>query len=86
MIGTYGLLGNLNLVVYDLDLIKQVLVKDFEYLVDRRAFEFGDPVLDQMLTVLQGEKWKQMRSLITPIFTSGKLKAMLPLIDKAWPF
>ncbi len=30
----------------------------------------------------KGEPWKNMRSAFTPIFTSGKLKGMLPLISK----
>ena len=36
--------------------------------------------LSQMLTELQGEKWKRTRSSLTPIFTSAKLKTMVPLI------
>ncbi len=35
-----------------------------------------------MLTMLKGDKWKQVRSILSPVFTSGKLKAMEPLINK----
>ena len=82
VIGTYGVMGSLNLIVKDPEMIKTVMIKDFEYMVDRREFKFNDELLDSMLTVLNGEQWKEMRSIVSPIFTSGKLKAMLPLIDK----
>ena len=36
-----------------------------------------------MMIGLKGDnKWKVMRTLASPVFTSGKLKAMVPLIDK----
>ena len=35
-----------------------------------------------MMTMLQGEKWKLIRSIYSPIFTSGKLKAMTGYIHK----
>ena len=35
-----------------------------------------------MMIGLKGDsKWKVMRSLASPVFTSGKLKAMVPLVD-----
>lgn len=82
MVGTYGFGGVPNLLVMDMDLIKTVLVKDFDYLADRRDMDFHNEYLDNMLTVLEGEKWKQMRTMMSPIFTSGKLKATLPLLNK----
>jgi len=34
-----------------------------------------------MLLILTGDRWKAMRTLATPIFTSGKLKGMTPIIE-----
>ena len=82
MYGWYGSMGFPQLVVQDMELIKDVLIKDFDHFVDRREFTFGDSkYLDKMLTVLTGDKWKTMRTMVSPIFTSGKLKGMVNLID-----
>ena len=51
-------------------------------MVDRREFKMHNEYLDNMMTQLEGEQWREMRALMTPVFTSGKLKAMLPIINK----
>ena len=80
-------MGTPFLVVNDLDLVKRVLIKDFDHFVDRRPLQFNEDVLvnkyfNNMLTVISGEKWKYTRSTLSPIFTSGKLKAMTILLNK----
>ncbi len=42
----------------------------------------ANKLASNMLTMLTGEKWKKVRSMMSPAFTSGKLKAMAPLINK----
>lgn len=86
MVGHYSL-GRPGLVLNDLDLIKQVLIKDFDHFTDRRTFdmdetEYLNKIALSMLVNLKGDRWKMARSKISPAFTSGKLKQMMPLIHK----
>merc|ERR1711936_655134 len=88
----YGLyhFGQRNLVVTDLELAKQIAIKDADHFVDRISFgvnfKDADTEIDKMfalfLTNMTGEQWKKMRTIVSPVFTSGKLKLMIPHIDK----
>ncbi|KPJ04482.1 Cytochrome P450 6B1 [Papilio xuthus] len=69
------------LLVRDLDIIKHVLVKDFEQFIDR-GVEFSDKGMGANLFHADGERWRILRGHFTPVFTSGKLKNMLYLITE----
>lgn len=72
------------LTIGDPDLIKTVLIKDFDHFVDRRTVTLTakrDKIFSGILTMISGEEWKGARSALSPIFTSGKMKGMYPLID-----
>ena len=80
---TFGLYNGTSpiIITTDPDIIKCVYVKNFE--------EFGDMVDnphydDSMKTIdlAQGEEWKNLRKIMSPTFTSGKLKSMVaPITD-----
>ena len=70
------------LVINDLDLAIEMFIRDFDHFVDRRPFEMGHEYMDNMMMLLEGDAWKEMRSIISPAFTSGKLKGMNKLINK----
>nr|BBE49548.1 cytochrome P450 monooxygenase [Adoxophyes honmai] len=69
-------------VVRDLELIKKITVKDFEHFLDHRNILKKDvePLFSRTLLVLKGQEWKDMRSTLSPAFTSSKMKHMLPFI------
>ena len=83
IVGTYGPFGARMLVVRDLELAKHVLIKDFDYFVDRRTFAVNkksNKYFIDMLSNMTGDRWKTMRSILSPVFTSGKLRNMMPII------
>ena len=85
IVGQYGPFGSKTLVIRDLEIAKHVLVKDFDHFVDRRSFDLSKKANKYflgMLLIMTGEKWKTMRGILSPVFTSGKLKSMMPVIHK----
>ena len=68
----------------DPELIKQILVKDFHKFTDRPKFgNVEDDVLDFNITQVNGDQWKRIRSLVSPTFTSGKMKKMFPMVKES---
>ncbi|KAM4631554.1 cytochrome P450 3A24-like [Discoglossus pictus] len=68
------------LVVLDTAIIKTVLVKEcFTLFTNKRFLPLAGP-LESALVMAEDEQWKRIRTVLSPTFTSGKLKQMFPLI------
>ncbi|KAG6453024.1 cytochrome P450 6B4 [Manduca sexta] len=67
------------LLIRDLDIIKQILIKDFETFPDR-GVEFSKEGLGDSLFHCDSITWKALRSHLTPLFTSERLKYSVNLM------
>lgn len=69
------------ILIRDPELVKHVLVKDFSLFVDRYSTpDVNDRLGFANLFMMKNPGWKVLRSKLTPIFTSGKLKKMFTLM------
>ncbi|CAD7086708.1 unnamed protein product [Hermetia illucens] len=72
------------LIIRDLNLIKRILIKDFNHFANR--FSTVDPHADILgyynMFFVKNPEWKEVRTSITPVFTSGKLKQMFGLVSE----
>ncbi|CAH2049414.1 unnamed protein product, partial [Iphiclides podalirius] len=69
------------LLLRDLDIIRHVMIKDFNCFSDR-GISFSEDGLGANLFHAESEMWRLLRNRFTPIFTSGKLKNMLYLMNE----
>ncbi|XP_078096281.1 cytochrome P450 3A30-like [Mustelus asterias] len=66
--------------IMDIDLIKTVFVKEFYTLfTNRRNIGLNGPLIESIL-IVDDDHWKRIRSVLSPTFTSGRLKEMYPII------
>ncbi|XP_047493445.1 cytochrome P450 3A4-like [Penaeus chinensis] len=72
------------LLVGDPELVKQMFVKDFDCFSGKKPLKLTkqDKVISDMLVLKTGEEWKKLRSIMSPTFSSGKMKGMFPLVSQ----
>ncbi|CAL1538439.1 unnamed protein product [Lymnaea stagnalis] len=70
------------LIVKDLDMVKEILVKKFNCFVNRFVTFDTEPPFRDNLFILRGDHWKQVRTLVSPTFSSAKIKTMSSHIER----
>ncbi|CAG2166331.1 unnamed protein product [Oppiella nova] len=64
------------------DIISLVFSKEFTSFTNRRNMNLdSDPLFSNMLQVVMDDQWKRLRAIVSPTFSTGKLRKMRPLID-----
>lgn len=75
------------LLVTDIDLLRDVMIKDFTNFTDRgiRVSEKVEPFSQNLLN-LEHARWRPLRIKLSPTFTSGRLKEMFHLLLESGRF
>ncbi|CAG9766104.1 unnamed protein product [Ceutorhynchus assimilis] len=73
--GIYSMLEPMYIPI-DLNLIKHIMLKDFQYFFGHGFYYDKSELLSMHLFNLEGDAWKELRSKLTPAFSSGKIKTM----------
>lgn len=83
IIGSYELGGQPSHMVLDPKLAQAITIKDFDYFVNH-YFQLDsntDPLMSRVLFSMTNEKWRNMRSTLSPLFTGSKMRYMLTLMN-----
>lgn len=74
-------------VIRDPELIKRITVADFDHFVDHQSMigsGEADPnsnmLFGNSLVAMTGDRWRRMRSLLSPAFTGSKMRQMFQLV------
>lgn len=80
--GTYIALTPV-ITIADPELIKQTIIKDFHYFVNRIDINSYHELWNTNLFVSKDDSWKRIRTIASPSFTSGKLRAMASIMRRS---
>ncbi|XP_074660642.1 cytochrome P450 3A9-like [Tubulanus polymorphus] len=70
------------IMISDLDMIKNIAIKDSASFINRNKFIMTDSsIMNKMLTMLDDDHWKHVRSMCTPTFSSGKMRKMNDMLQ-----
>ncbi|XP_012253053.2 cytochrome P450 9e2-like [Athalia rosae] len=72
------------IMIRDPELIKQIAIKDFDSFPNHRMFitSPNEPLFEKNLFALKDDEWREMRALLSPAFTSSKMKMMFEVVSR----
>ena len=70
------------IMIKDIDILNNILIKNFDHFINRAEFEISekDRIGKNLMFFTTGEKWKDVRTAVSPTFTSKKIKIMSKLM------
>ena len=71
------------IVVADPEMLRQILVRDFDKFRNRPEPIAGNAPLNKGLFGARDDDWRRVRSILTPTFSASKLKEIVPIIEEA---
>nr|AVL92872.1 CYP450 [Locusta migratoria] len=69
----------------DPEIVRTITIKDFDHFTDHLDMinsDTNDPLLQKMLLTLKGKEWHDMRTTLSPAFTTSKIKNMFVLMTE----
>lgn len=81
-VGLYEIGGKPSVMIRDPELIKAISIKDFDSFVNHNFHLDADidPLMSRVLITSNDQKWRDMRSILSPLFTGSKMRMMLSLM------
>ncbi|XP_072169147.1 cytochrome P450 3A14-like [Diadema setosum] len=70
------------LVVGELDLLRHILVKNFDNFHNRPMLTRNNEELKHGIAALRDERWREVRNVLTPTFSASKMKLMSSLVNE----
>ncbi|KAG4068885.1 hypothetical protein HA402_005033 [Bradysia odoriphaga] len=82
--GMYDNFGQPGYVIRDPELIKQIAIKDFDSFRNHSFSipEHCDSLFGRSLFSMNDQRWKDMRTTLSPVFTGSKMRIMFSLIGE----
>lgn len=72
-----------SIVIADPEVLKQILVKDFSNFRNHHIPGKQPARFRRSIFAARDDYWKRIRNVLTPTFSAGKMKLMVPLIEKS---
>ncbi|XP_076848461.1 thromboxane-A synthase isoform X2 [Brachyhypopomus gauderio] len=70
-------------VVADPDMLRQIMVKEFHNFTNRMNLRTATKPVSESVLLLRDDRWRRVRSILTPSFSAARMKEMVPLINTA---
>lgn len=64
------------------ELVRDITIQHFDHFVNHQG-DVIDPILGRTLFFLHNQRWKDMRSVLTPAFTGNKMRSMFELMQES---